>query len=75
MHILMRRLGKDAATLAHVSFVEVDDKDVCWLRVEPTPKPAYVEDEGDVKFYVRIGNTTQPMNAKELTDYVPKRWA
>jgi len=75
MHVLMRRIGKDSATLAHVSFVELDGKDVCWLRVEPSSKPVYVEDDGDVKFYVRIGNSTQPMNPKELTDYVSKRWS
>jgi predicted HTH transcriptional regulator len=54
--------------------VEIDEKDVCWVRVEPSSKPVYVEDDGNVKFYVRIGNSTQPMNAEELTEYVSKHW-
>ena len=75
IHVLMRRIGKDSATLARVAFVELNGKDVCWVRVEPSSKPVYVEDDGDVKFYVRIGNSTQPMNAKELTEYVSKHWS
>lgn len=75
IQILMRRLGKDSATLAHVSFMEIENKDVCWVRVEPGPKPVYVEDDGDVRFYVRIGNSTQPMNPKELTEYASKHWS
>jgi hypothetical protein len=74
IHTLMQRLGKDSAMLAHISFVEVEGKDVCWLRVDPSTKPVYVEDNGDVKFYVRIGNSTQPLNVKELTQYVSKHW-
>lgn len=75
IHVLMRRIGKDSATLARVAFVELNGRDVCWVRVEPSSKPVYVEDDGDVKFYVRIGNSTQPMNAKELTEYVSKHWS
>lgn len=28
----------------------------------------------DIKFYARLGNTTQPMNPKEMTQYMSMRW-
>ena len=72
--LLANYIGKEFVPLTHVSFVAVEDKDICWLRVEPSPKPVYVEEENDTKFYARLGNTTQPMNPKEMTQYISMRW-
>jgi predicted HTH transcriptional regulator len=42
-HLLASYLGKEFVPLTHVSFVAVEDKDICWLRVQPSPKPVYVQ--------------------------------
>jgi len=73
-HLLASHIGKEFVPLTHVGFVSVHDKDVCWLRVDPSPKPAYVEAEDDTMFYARLGNTTQKMNPKETTEYISMRW-
>jgi len=73
-NLLAHQLGKELVPLVSVSFVAVESKDICWLRVEPSPKPVYVEDESNIKFYARLGNTTQPMNPKEMTQYISIRW-
>jgi hypothetical protein len=74
VHLVSDYLGKEFGRLIHVSFASVEGKDVCWVRVDPSPKPVYVEENDDVRFYVRIGNTTQPMNVKELTEYMSLHW-
>jgi hypothetical protein len=73
-HLLAHYLGKEFVSLTHVNFVAVDDKDICWLRVDSSPKPVYVEEGNDIKFYARLGNTTQPMNPKEMMEYISMRW-
>ena len=73
-HLVANQLGKELVPLLSVSFVAVEDKDICWVRVEASPKPVYVDDGSDIKYYVRLGNTTQPLNAKEMTDYIAMRW-
>jgi len=73
-NLLANHLGKEFVPLVLVNFVSVEGKDICWLRVEPSPNPVYVEEEGDIKFYARLGNTTQPMNPKEMTQYISIRW-
>jgi hypothetical protein len=75
IHVVSRFLGKELASLVHISFSEVDGKDVCWVRIDPSPMPVYVDENGDVKFYARLGNTTQPMNVKELAEYVSLHWS
>lgn len=73
-NLLAHQLGKELIPLVHVGFVSVDGKDICWLRVEASPTPVYVEEENSVTFYARLGNTTQPMNPKEMTQYISIRW-
>jgi hypothetical protein len=66
-------IGREFVAFVHVSFINVADKEVCRVRVDPAPNPAYVDDGTEVHFYVRLGNTTQPMNVKETTDYLAMR--
>ncbi len=75
IHLLAHHLGKEfVPMLVQVNFVAVEGKDISWLRVEASPKPVYVEEENEIKFYARVGNTTQPMNPKEMTQYISMRW-
>jgi len=74
VHLLANRLGKELVPLAHITFVSMGGKDICWLHVEPSPTPVYVEEDNNFKFYARLGNTTQPMNPKEMTQYISIRW-
>ena len=74
-HLLANHLGKEFVPFVNTSFGTVDGKDVCRIRVEPSSKPVYVEQGDQFKFYVRLGNTTQPMNPKEMTQYVSMHWS
>lgn len=55
-HVVSKYLGKEYAPLVHVSFVDVDGEDVCWVRTDASPRPVYLEENGHFRFYVRIGN-------------------
>ena len=68
-------MGKEFIPLVSTSFVAVEGKDICRIHVEPSPKPVYLDDEDSGgRFFVRLGNTTQPMNNKEIAGYVLMRW-
>ena len=73
-NLLATHLGKELITLVQVTFVPVEGRDICWLRVYASPKPVWVKEENDFKFYARLGNTTHPMNAKEMTQHISMRW-
>ncbi len=64
------RLGKEFIQFVATSFTAIEGKDVCWVQVESSPHPVYVEDANDYKFFVRLGNTTQLLNAKEMTEFL-----
>jgi hypothetical protein len=68
------RHSKFAAFCEGVALGKISELGICWLHVEPSPTPVYVEEDNNFKFYARLGNTTQPMNPKEMTQYISIRW-
>ncbi|MFN8188057.1 MAG: hypothetical protein U0R69_13390 [Gaiellales bacterium] len=41
---------------------------------EPYHKPVFLEDGGETEFYVRAGNSSQPLNIKAANEYIRARW-
>ncbi len=67
-------LGKEFCTFLSVSFCPDHGKEICLVRVDPASTPAYVRDGQESRFFVRSGNTTQELGAKEAVPYVRNRW-
>ena len=67
-------LSKDVAALIDVSFAEVDGKTVAVLHADPGIKPVFLNEKGAAEFYVRSGNTTQLLDAKQALDYIKERF-
>jgi hypothetical protein len=53
-----------------VSFVTIDGEDVCVVKVDHGPKPAFIDDQGEQKFYLRQGNRTIPLDPKQQAEYI-----
>lgn len=59
-----------AAGYTTVEFEEIDGKEVCLIRVDPSPQPVYFNtDDGD-EFYVRMGTSAEPLNMQETEEYI-----
>lgn len=67
-------IGKERCVNTSISFHGLDGKDLCLVQVEPSPKPAYVKEGQESKFYIRTGNQTQPLNIKESIEYIQEHW-
>ena len=67
-------IGKERCLNINISFHEIDGKDVCMVQVESSPKPAYVKEGQESRFYIRTGNQTQPLDTKESYDYILRHW-
>lgn len=67
-------IGKERCLNITISFHEIESKDICMIQVDPSPKPAYVNEGQESRFYIRTGNQTQPLSIKESVDYIQQRW-
>ncbi len=59
------------AQLVKVEFKEVDDKKIALFNVKVSDDPVYVK---EIDFFIRTGNSTQKLNAKEIVDYCSRRY-
>jgi hypothetical protein len=59
-----------------VGFCSLQGKDVCTVTVSPATGPIYPREKGKEEdtLYVRLGNTTRPLNPKEAVAYARDRW-
>lgn len=73
-HLISGWVGKERCLSVDVSFHEVDGKDVCMVRVESSPKPAYLQEGNEPRFYIRTGNQTQPLDTRESHEYILEHW-
>lgn len=69
--IISQYLGKELAQLVKVEFKEVDDKKIALFNIKVSDDPVYVKDSD---FFIRTGNSTQKLIAKEMIDYCSRRY-
>lgn len=74
--LLGNQTGVVAAGRVGVDFARVDARDVCVLRVPPSPRPVFVTTPRDKRriMYVRVGNSTRELELDEALAYCATRW-
>ncbi len=75
MTLVRERMGGQVCRLVHVLFTEIEGHDVCRVVVERADQPIYLEDAGQSRFFVRTGNASRELDARELVEYVAARWS
>jgi len=56
------------------SFIKVDNKEICIIRVKPFHKPVYIEQKNETFFYIRTGNSTQSLDTRTAVEYITQHW-
>ncbi len=71
--IVTIRLGADLCSFIHCVFYEIEGKDVCRVIVESSPVPVYFQEGKISKYFLRTGNGTRELDAREVMAYVTRR--
>jgi len=66
-------LGRSFATCVHCSFQSIDDRDICRVSIEASGIPVYVQDAGVSHYFVRTGNGTRELDAREAYSHILQR--
>ena len=72
--LISSSMGKDVCSSLSINFLPMKDKEICVVRINPSPLPVYVPDGQQTKFYLRTGNTTQELATRESVNYIKARW-
>ena len=74
MTTVAANLGADVCQHIQVLFHVIDEKQVCRLIVLPSPRPVFLKQNNDTKFFLRTGGGTRDLNIQEATEYISNRW-
>jgi hypothetical protein len=66
----LSKIGVNVLPLLRVKFEFLDGHDICILNIDPSSRPVYVKYNSTETFFVRMQNSTRPLNMSETTSYI-----
>jgi predicted HTH transcriptional regulator len=72
--VLAENCGAEFSHLVSSVYESVDGATVAVIGVDPSPRPVYVDGSGGTEFFVRVGNTTRPLDLQASHDYIRMHW-
>lgn len=67
-------IGKQFRQYMQVRFEKISEKIICAIDIDMSDRPAYLTYEGKMEFYIRLGNSSQPLNIREANEYIREHW-
>lgn len=74
IEIISSMLGAEFIQYIHIDFEQIDLKDICKIEVESCPRPVYLQLRESKEFYIRVGNTTRPLDIEATQNYIGMHW-
>lgn len=74
IQLVSSALGKANCANLSISFHPQQGQEICVVRVSASAAPVYLDEGGESRLYVRLGNTSRELSGKDIVDYVQSRW-
>ncbi len=71
--IVSNAYGKDICMKIHITFHEINEKEICTVYVESSERPVYFNEDNRTVFFLRTGNVTNPLTTSETVEYLHNR--
>jgi hypothetical protein len=73
-NIINKYLGKISRPQVSVKFETINKKTAAVIQVRKSPRPVYLQYEGKTEFFIRSGNSCQPLDISEAHLYIKDHW-
>tara|TARA_R110000868_G_scaffold386734_2_gene655117 strand:+ start:120 stop:920 length:801 start_codon:yes stop_codon:yes gene_type:complete len=71
--LITNKIGSEFCQFCTLKFNFIEQKIICIVYINPSSKPAYLNDVDKTIFYLRMGNSTRELSVKETVDYLEIR--
>ncbi len=75
VNLVKDRIGEVFLPYVHLHFEDQDGERILSVRCEKGPKPAFLKDGKETRFFVRGGNATAELSGNSIMEYTRKRFA
>lgn len=69
-----KMIGAEFSPYITVTFPTIGDKQICLVTVRSSDYPVYFTHKGEEHFYIRTGNSSQPLSISKATKYIRSRF-
>ena len=73
-NVINAYLGKINRAFVNIKFEKVKAIDVAAVLVRKSPRPVFVKHKGKKEFYIRAGNSCQPLDIQDANLYIQDQW-
>jgi len=73
-NMFIQMVGVEFRTYVKLNFHKIDGQDICLIRILPSNIPSFLKRNGTDEFFVRTGNSTNPLKAREMYNYITLHW-
>ena len=73
-NVINTYLGKINRAFVNIRFEKVNDRDVAAVVARKSPRPVFVKHKGKKEFYIRAGNSCQPLDIQDANLYIQDHW-
>jgi len=72
--IVRVNIGSPNLRLININFTNIEEKEVCFIKVKSSEAPVFTKINGSEEFFVRVGNSTASLSISESVIYIKNHW-
>ena len=72
--LISEHIGVEYSGFIKVKLEELNGKCICVVDVDRAPEPIYLKGTKGKEFFIRVGNTSRPIDTEETVAYVNMHW-
>lgn len=72
--VISAYLGAEFSPYYKLSYETINERTVCIVDVDHSPRPVFLTDGHSSEFYIRIGSTTRPLDLQTTFEYIGMHW-
>ena len=73
-NLIISSIGKEILNFINIEFHSLDNREIAIITMLPSENPVFVRNNNKWAFYVRFGNSTQPLDIKEAVYYIKSHY-
>jgi hypothetical protein len=73
-NMFIQMIGAEYRSNVKLIFHKIDDQDICVVKILTSSIPVFLKHNGTEEFFVRTGNTTNPLKSREMYNYTSLHW-
>lgn len=73
-HEIENKISNDFATKIDVKFYNLENKNICRIKVTFGSEPVWVKEDKNEVFYIRLQNLTKALSPRKCVIYIKNKW-